>query len=378
MSGSNFQNPTSAVVLAAGASTRMGRMKALLPLGGHTVIEQVVKSLRTAGVTGIVVVVGHRGDALRPVLARLGIRVATNAEPRRGMFSSVQTGVRALPADIPAFFLLPADVPLVRPWTLRYLQDGCDLQRHAVVHPCFRGRRGHPPLIAGGLAAPILAAEDPSGGLRTVLQSRSAIDVEVPDRNILFDVDTPDDYRELQRRWRRREVPTAEECEVILTGIHPVADAVRAHSRTVAEVADKLLRALAPCGVMLDRELVRAAALLHDLAKGRRHHAAEARRILESMGYGLTGAVAGAHMNLPERSDAAIDEAAVLYLADKLVKGERRVSLEVRFAAAMERFGDDLRVRRRIRQRQQRARVVLEQIERLTGKPLAAILQSDP
>jgi len=364
----------SAVLLAAGASTRMGQTKALLPLGGHTVIEQVVESLRAGGVADIVGVTGHHGDILQPVLQQVGIRVATNPHPDRGMFSSVQTGVRALDPETVAFFLLPVDIPLVRPWTLRYLTDWFDPDAPRIVNPCFQGRPGHPPLLPFRLVPSILAERGPGDGLRSLLEEQEAIDVEVPDRNVLFDIDSPADYRELCRRWERNDVPTPEECDIILTRIYPVTAAVRAHSLKVAQVADKLARALVQAGESLDLEMLRAAALLHDLAKGRENHAAEVRRVLEQLGFAGTAAVAGAHMDLSMDPTLVIDEAAVLYLADKMVQRDRLIPLEKRFEGALQRFGDAAAACRRIRQRRRQARQVRDHIEQLVGTSLESIL----
>lgn len=366
-----------AVVLAAGESSRMGQIKALLPLGRQTLIEHVIASLRAGGVGDIVVVVGHHGPQVLPVLRRAAVRTATNPNPRQGMFSSVRSGVRAVPTDIQGFFLLPVDIPLVRPWTLRYLQTRFTPAAHALVHPCFQGRRGHPPLIAGHLIAEILAGRDPDGGLASLLAGRPAIDVEVPDRNVLFDVDTPADYRELQNRWRRRQVPTLQECHVILSRIHPVADDVRAHSLKVAGVADLIVRALARAGVVLDREMIQAAALLHDLARGQKNHAAVGRRILEQMGFDDTAALVGTHMDLVREPGAALDAAGVLYLADKMVRGDRLVPLETRFAAALKRFGGDPEARRQIALRQRQAEVIRAQIEGRIGASLSSLLEQD-
>jgi len=370
---------TAVVILAAGASTRMGRTKALLPLGGQTMVEQAIASFRESGLTEIVVVVGHHCDELLPVLQRAGVRIAANPNPQRGMFTSVQTGVRALASGTTAFFLLPVDIPLVRSWTLRYLQSWSTPDLQAVVYPCFQDRRGHPPLIPVRLVPRILAEHNPHGGLRGMLADRVSIDVEVPDRNILFDVDAPEDLPELHARWQRRRVPDPDECEVILTRIHPVSAAVRAHSRKVASVAANLARALTRSGVGLNADLLCAAALLHDLAKGRKQHAEEARRILQQMGYADTAAVAGSHMDPSLPPEGGVDESAVLYLADKMVAGDRLVTLEERFRPALQRFGTDSAAARRIRRRWQTAVEIAQRIERLSGTSPASILaESEP
>ncbi|MBU2549750.1 MAG: nucleotidyltransferase family protein, partial [Proteobacteria bacterium] len=143
------------IVLAAGFSSRMGDLKPLMPLGRTTIVAHVVSTFHEAGVADPRVVVGHRRDEVREHLKPAGVTVIENPDYRRGMFSSVQAGVGALPEDTGAFFILPVDVPLVRPWTIRSLGRAMAADPVPVVYPVFNGRRGHPPLIGRELAAEI-------------------------------------------------------------------------------------------------------------------------------------------------------------------------------------------------------------------------------
>ena len=136
---------TGAVILAAGVSSRMGRFKPLLPLGGATMIEQVVGTFRSAGIAHIQAVVGHRAAQLIEVLDRQAVRWALNPRYLEEMFTSIQSGVRCLDPGLGAFFILPVDIPLVRPATLRRLLCEFDPGRIHLLRPCYRGRRGHPP-----------------------------------------------------------------------------------------------------------------------------------------------------------------------------------------------------------------------------------------
>ena len=190
-----------ALILAAGTSSRMGTLKPLLPLGGETVIEKVIGLFRAAGIPEIRAVLGHAADQIVPVIERQHVSRVTNAHFDRGMFSSVQAGVRTLGPDCRAFFLLPADMPFVQPDTVRRLAhvlgDGNNEDRDAVLvcRPCYQGRRGHPPLISSVLIPDILSFEEP-GGLRALLARYAArvVDVTCDDPGILIDLDTPGDY----------------------------------------------------------------------------------------------------------------------------------------------------------------------------------------
>jgi CTP:molybdopterin cytidylyltransferase MocA len=190
-----------ALIPAAGRSSRMGTAKALLPLEGKTVIERIIDTFRKAGTADILVVVGHEARHLLPVLEKTAVRWVLNDRYDDGMFSSVQAGVRCLRKDGGPFFVHPVDVPLVRPETLRMLLAAFRSGDWEVCRPCFRGRRGHPPLLAPSLI-PSLLEFGGSGGLRAFLSGRGlrSCDVECPDPGILGGMNTKEEYEEARRR----------------------------------------------------------------------------------------------------------------------------------------------------------------------------------
>lgn len=212
--------PFAAILLAAGFSSRLGRFKPLLDLGGRPLIEHVVSIFHGCGISEIHCVVGHRREEVSPVLDRLGVHAVENPDFRRGMFTSVAAGTRHVSPDRTGFFVMPVDIPLVRPDTLRRLMAAHEEHPSAggaVLHPCFRGERGHPPLLPAAMIEEIARWDGP-GGLRGLFDSSDtpSFSVDVWDRNILFDLDTPEDHRELLERWRTYHLPAPEECEAIL------------------------------------------------------------------------------------------------------------------------------------------------------------------
>jgi CTP:molybdopterin cytidylyltransferase MocA len=186
-----------AVIPAAGRSSRMGAFKPLLPFGPHTIIEQVLATVRQTGIETIRVVVGWGAEQLIPVLNRRGVVWVLNEDHEKGMYASIQAGVRSLPAGVAAFFLLPGDMPRVRSATLSLLMAAWDERPGGIIYPCHEGRRGHPPLIASTYIPEILH-EIPPGGLRTLLgrHVKDARNLEVGDPGILVDLDAPADYRQ--------------------------------------------------------------------------------------------------------------------------------------------------------------------------------------
>jgi molybdenum cofactor cytidylyltransferase len=362
------------IVLAAGLSRRMGHFKPLLPLEAYRTIERVVRTFKGAGVEEILVVAGHRADEIRQAVAHLNVRCIVNPDYIQGMFTSVLAGIRALSPHCRAFFIHPVDIPLVRSHTVRRLAAAFENATASILYPTFDGLRGHPTLIRTHLGPRILKWHG-TGGLRTFLRQHDtdSLEVKVVDEAILLDLDTPEDYNLMQARLINDGFPTESECRLLMDEIQALPPAIAAHNRAVAVVARRLAEALNAAGVRLNIELARTAALLHDIVRDRKDHAQAGARLLESHGFCRLAPIVGAHMDLDVIADQPIDEAQVVYLADKLVLGDRRVDLEQRFARKIEKFGQDASVLEHIERRRENARRIQAKVERITGLAIDAI-----
>jgi molybdenum cofactor cytidylyltransferase len=366
-----------ALILAAGYSSRAPGFKPLLPLGNSTVIEKTINSFRRAGIQNIMVVVGHRANELVPVLDELGVRHVFNEQYPDGMFSSVVAGVRSLRPEVEAFFLLPADTPMVSWHTVKLLGRAYKKTGADVVYPVFQGRRGHPPLISTRLAPAVLTWGGP-GGLRLLLEQYEpmAYEAEVMDEGVLLDIDTPADYHEIVERSNCRDIPTRNECAAILAKLN-VPDIVQRHGRLVANVAWQLADRLNRAGFKLDVRIVVAAGLLHDLAKGRPDHARFGARVLRGLGYPKVAEIVATHTDIAFEEGISLSEAAVVYLADKLVKNDRIVSINERFQCSLEKFAADADALSAINKRLTRAQTIKERVEQALGLDLTKIIADE-
>ena len=361
-----------AMVLAAGASSRMGVLKPLLRLAGVTALERSLGLFREAGIDDVLVVLGHRASELRPLVEQCGARWIENPHPDDGMYSSVAAGARSLASSARGVFVLPADVPLVRPATIRQIAAAFLNRPSGIVYPVFGDRRGHPPLIARAILDQ--AANGATGPLRTLLalHEPTAMNIPVADEAIHLDMDTPADFDRLQALAARREIPTPAECEAILAR-ERVSESVVRHARKVAEIAAKIANALAATGLAIDPELVRAGALLHDVAKGQANHADVGAAAIRADGLATVADIVAAHTTMEFAN--VLDERAIVYLADKLTAGDLLVTLDERFAAAEIRFQHNAEARKAAEQRKAVAQQIAAAIEAKLGEPLIRILR---
>jgi molybdenum cofactor cytidylyltransferase len=194
-----------AIVLAAGRSTRMGRAKALLPIGsGETFLSRIVRTLRDAEVDDVVVVIGHEPQEIVADLERRGlaVRFALNPDFDRGQLSSLVAGLNVIDRPgVAASLITLVDVPLVSAATVRAVIDRYRATGAPVVRPVAAGRHGHPVIVDRALFDRFRAA-DPALGAKVVVRQHASAqgEVEVADAGAFLDVDTPDEYEELLRK----------------------------------------------------------------------------------------------------------------------------------------------------------------------------------
>jgi CTP:molybdopterin cytidylyltransferase MocA/predicted hydrolase (HD superfamily) len=334
---------TALVILAAGLSSRMGVSKPLLPVGGKTALERALHLGRAANADCTLVVTGHRRKAVEAELGRLALpreSAVYNERYQEGMFTSVQAGVSALPPDTDAFFLLPVDCCAVSTETLMMVQKAYErLESPALVCPVYAGTRGHPPLIPTAFVRDIQNYTGPNG-MQGYLSSYPSVTVDVPDRGSLLDMDTPQDYGSLLRYLSLPTYPTKGQCLALLKEAGTPERVLR-HSRAVLTVALDLARQLNARGVTIDENLLSAAALLHDMLRHEPSHAEAAAKHLLARGYPDVAVPIALHMDRPEDLPFSPDEAALLYLADKLVREDKIVPLEETLRHVTERFRDN-------------------------------------
>ena len=193
------------VVLAAGESRRMGRLKALLPFGPHTVIEQVLQPLLQADLAAVTVVLGYRAADIAAVLDGLPVQLLHNPQYQHGMTTSVQVALRDITPIPEAYLLALVDQPHLRLDLIQQLLAAFAHTRKGLVIPTYEGKRGHPIILSAAYRQDVLAL-GLDQGLNVVTRGHPDDTLEVPvsSDDILRDMDYPEEYEAELQRWRER------------------------------------------------------------------------------------------------------------------------------------------------------------------------------
>ncbi|HVS53250.1 MAG TPA: nucleotidyltransferase family protein [Opitutaceae bacterium] len=190
-----------AVILAAGASTRMGTPKQLLPLAGRPLLVHAVEAALASPAWPVVVVLGADAEKIRPTLARLPVLVIENAAWAEGMAASVRAGMCALhqfSRALDAALLALCDQPAFSADVIAQLLAAQRTSGRSIAAARYAGRNGAPALF-GREHFPALAQLTGEAGARALLNDDPARVAAVELPQFAVDVDTPADYAALQK-----------------------------------------------------------------------------------------------------------------------------------------------------------------------------------
>ena len=186
------------IVLAAGASSRMGADKALLRWGERTFLEHLRAVLRAAGAEPIHVAAGANAATLEQAVALALGELVVNPAWKQGQLSSLLAGLDSLASQTDAAIVCLVDHPCVSSRLLRSLMEKFRETRRPIVLPTYQGRRGHPVLFAAALFDELRAAPL-SVGARFVVHQHIADVLEVPtdEEGILLNTNDPAAYERI-------------------------------------------------------------------------------------------------------------------------------------------------------------------------------------
>jgi len=190
----------SAVILAAGESRRMGTQnKLLLQIGSEVLIRKFVKSVCDSAADAVVVVLGHEAEKIKAVLQDQALRFVKNTCYKKGMTTSIQSGVNAASLESVGLMICLADLPFAETSDFnRLIQAFTDFRRtesSLIIVPVFQGQRGNPVLFSAEFRDKLLAHN--GEGCKGIVSKypQSVREVSMENDNLLRDIDTPEDYK---------------------------------------------------------------------------------------------------------------------------------------------------------------------------------------
>jgi molybdenum cofactor cytidylyltransferase len=195
------------ILLAAGASSRMGRPKALLDFDGRSTLQLALDAVRGHGTP--IVVLGPNHFDIREKVPLGQVRVMLNLNPDTGQTASLQAALSILPKDAEGFFFMPVDYPLVTAADVARLVEAYRAEpdpAKKIFVPSHDMKRGHPILCRRELAAEFLALREGASARDVVNRVNSRLAYVIyPEAYVLMDMDTPEDYRRCLEAYRARQ-----------------------------------------------------------------------------------------------------------------------------------------------------------------------------
>ena len=194
----------SGLLTAAGKSTRMGTPKALLMWNGKRLINHQIDTMRNAGISTIVVVLGYKYDELQKHIQDKSVKICINDNYAKGRTSSIQYGISEAFRDNSSVLLLSVDQP--RPTKiLKSLVKSHLLKNTLISYPIYKGKRGHPIIISTKLKNEFNNLSESKFGLRDILNKYRELANEIPmnDPSVLLDLNYYSEYIEAKNKFNQ-------------------------------------------------------------------------------------------------------------------------------------------------------------------------------
>ena len=194
---SDRSGPVAGILLAAGTSSRMGRNKMLFELNGESVLRGAARRALAAGLSPLLVVLGHEAEKSRGELDGLPCQTVINPNYEQGINSSLKAGISAVPAGTQAAVVMLADMPFVTPEMITGLIDRYRSTEAPLVISDYEGVNAPPMLDDKSFSNALLAMTGEGCGRQVVKRHREEAEVLPWSASALADIDVPEDYERL-------------------------------------------------------------------------------------------------------------------------------------------------------------------------------------
>jgi molybdenum cofactor cytidylyltransferase len=194
--GNFSRNSIAGVILAAGASSRMGQPKVLLEWQGETLIHRAAHTALAAGLNPVIIVTGAIHSQIEHTLSDLPVQLVYNPNWQSGQSTSVRAGVNALPNNTRAVVFLLGDQPFVTPDLIQKLIETYQKTEPEILAPYVNQKRINPVIFDRSVFLHLLELQGDAGA-RSLFSQFPPAAMPWDDERVAFDIDTPDDYAKL-------------------------------------------------------------------------------------------------------------------------------------------------------------------------------------
>jgi molybdenum cofactor cytidylyltransferase len=185
-----------AIILAAGESKRMGKLKPLLRFNDKTFLEQIISVLKLSDVDRITVVLGPEAETIKKSVDLTGVNIVINKNYKKGQLSSLIAAIEKTPKQTDAILVCLVDNPFITEDVVNKIIGKFKETNNPIIVPVFNKKRGHPVLFSRSLFNELTNAPEEQGARHVLYSNEEKIlEVETSESGILIGIDTPDDYK---------------------------------------------------------------------------------------------------------------------------------------------------------------------------------------
>lgn len=199
--------PIPGIILAAGRSLRMGKNKLLLDFHNKPILQHVIDTALQSSLSPLVLVLGANSDTIRLQINTGNGLVVENSDFACGYGSSLQVGLNALDRPCTGAMFILGDQPLVTTETIEKLIAAFQKEPERWVAPSWNGQRGNPVITPASWFDRIFALTGDTGPREHLKDPAAKLKlVDVDDRGVVFDIDSPEDYEHLQTVFETKQL----------------------------------------------------------------------------------------------------------------------------------------------------------------------------